>query len=128
MGEREGGREEKRRGGREGGREEEKRRGGREGGREGGGEKERREGGREGGRVMYLGKKGHLSNQVDSEDVVFLLSQVVLHHPILPITHQTQHLQGGEGEEEGKERGRRGREGGRDVSLQAHIHIHKESG
>ena len=41
-----------------------------------------------------LDEGGHFSHNVDVVDVVLLLTQVVLHQPVLPITHQPQHLQG----------------------------------
>ena len=42
----------------------------------------------------YLCKEGHFSYKIDGDKVVFLLSQVVLHQPILIVTHQAQHLLG----------------------------------
>ena len=39
-----------------------------------------------------LNEDGHFSHNVDVVDVVLLLTQVVLHQPVLPITHQPQHL------------------------------------
>ena len=44
--------------------------------------------------VEALDEECHVPNKVDGVDVVPLLPEVVLHEPILPITHQAQHLQG----------------------------------
>ena len=41
-----------------------------------------------------LDEEGHIPHNIDVVDVVFLLTEVVLHQTVLPITHQPQHLQG----------------------------------
>ena len=40
-----------------------------------------------------LKEQCHLSNDIDSNDVVFLLTKVVLDEAILPVTHETEDFQ-----------------------------------
>ena len=44
--------------------------------------------------VEMLYEDSHISDDIDGVDVVFLLSEVVLHEAVLPIAHQSKHLEG----------------------------------